>query len=387
MVLPAELSYVVPVSDFLQLERQVAKLQPDGTVNADNRTASFQIPAYDTQLIHPHTVRLCGKLELASGKKLANSVATLIDSISVFSGSGQQISRVAQAWRLHSMLADAELDRAHADSHWQLLMDKRGDGKVPSAGASDAEVRYFSIPLNFAGLFSCNKMVLPADFGGLRVVVQLRSGAEAIIATASPSYTLSMVHLSYEYSDISKDQKALQTYRMQPQGGRVYEFTAYETYVTSVPSTATAIRVPCPTRYRSIRKMITGLFDGASGAEKRLRGNVASFQTRVGSALYPQERIDNVAEMLDITQSAFGGASRGILTQELYEGIGNTPAPERFMLAQPFNNLTISSGMDPRDATCEIALECSSAVGTNCQAVVFVQADAYWNSVTRTVAV
>ena len=377
MVAAPELQYNVDVSQSKEMYRDVMIVNPDGAVSSNSRLASFKIEGTQSQLIHPETVSVCGTFEGAANSNPFNSLASIVDSVTVYTQSGQTVSHQPQFWRLHSVLSDLTLDQSHADAAWQQGLDLRGNGTTLQTAQLAA--RQFSIPLTVSGLFSSQKLICPADFGGLRVQVRFRAPIECMYGSAdSKSYTLKDVHLKYEWTDISRDPKMLAVYSKPT---RMYHFLQQEVYESAVQASATVARVPCPSRMRSIRKATLAFFRKGTGseplAEIRTSLGITALQSRVGTQLFPQDKIRGYSNLYDVTQSAYGGALRGFLTRERYEG-------QRFVAAVPYSNLkTHISGMDPRDAVLELFADVTGQADTT--AVVFLQGDAVWDSASQQV--
>lgn len=363
MSLPKELSYDPQMVVSKDLHRDFAQIPSSGDFTENSRLGSFRIESTQTSLIHPESVALSFKLSFVTGLRLSNSCADLVESVTVYSNAGQTLSHVPMWHSLHSVAADISLNEQHGKAAWDAGLELRDDAATP--GMTDRDV---SIALNLAGLFSTQTLICPADFGGLRVDVRIRPAAQWLRGS-NASYTFKGARLTYEYTDISRDQKMLGVYAKR---GRIYHYVNTEVYQTSVGSSGVGVlRVACPSHMKSIKKVTVFNYKNVNGVETRPRCGISSLQARCGTQLIPADKVRGLADLKGRLDAAYGHPL-GYLDKGRFEG-------DRFVAALPMQQFSQISGFDAKDQQLEVYCDASSS-DNSYTCVAAVQGDAYWDS-------
>lgn len=358
---------------FPLLSRDRAVHLPDGRVDSENLTAQFRIPDSHNVII-PHTMSVCGTFSLPSGSRVGNSLASSIESVVVMSSTGDVLSRQNQFWRYHHMVSDLSVTKPQAEgSGWPQGLDLRQDNNgADVTQLSDLEIRTFSIPLSLSGYFSSRHPLPLHATRGLQLVIRFRPVSDWNAGTTA-SFSLSNVHLSYEYLDTTRE-PALQQALSKP---KKIHFCETELYTTQVQANSTQVRISAPSRYRSVRKVTAALYANRTAlkCDYRMRGAIDAAHVRIGTTVVPSgDRVQGLAELFQLLMSSHGGAQAGILTKDQY-------ASDRFMVGIPFSTSESKvSGMSSGDASMEVVLDCipgANVGGASVQAIAFVQGDCY----------
>lgn len=384
----SEFDYTPKISS-LKLQRDQQLVQPDGRVDELNSTATFRIPTSPNCII-PQSVHVIGEIEFNANSYIGQSFGQLIDSVTVLTGSGDVISRCQQYHRLHAQLSDLSVTEQEAQSAWQQGLDLRRAGSTTQKVSGNEPVnapaipkRQFSLPLSLSGYFAANGKYLSLEWTrGLQIQVRFRPGSAFLsgIDSASRTYTLSGVQLKYQYVNPELDQQFIASMAKPKE----VHFTETEVYETAVPASTSAvtIRIPCPSRYRSVRKATLSCWvsqktDGVTSGfltERRVKNGIGSFMARVGTKVFPSgDMIRGDSSLLDSTLAAHGGSQTGVLNYASYA----SDAADRFFVSMAFSAQdSLVSGMATGDATLELQAESKGGV-VQSTAVGMVQGDCF----------
>lgn len=364
----SEFDYSPKISS-LKLSRDQQLVQPDGRVDESNPLATFRIPTSPNCII-PQSVHVIGEVEFNADAYVGQSFGQLIDSVTVLTGSGDVISRCQQYNRLHAQMADLSVTEQEAKTAWQQGLDLRRQGSATTKPVDGSTVnipkRQFSLPLSLSGYFAANGKYLSLEWTrGLQIQIRFRPGSAFLssIDVSKRTYTLSGVQLKYEYVNPELDQQFISSMARPKE----VHFTETEVYETAVPSSSgsVTIRVPCPSRYRSVRKATLSCWVPQTQSstlltERRVKNGITSFMARVGTKVYPSgDMIRGDSALLDATLSAHGGSQTGVLDYASYAADNS----DRFFVSMPFSAQdSLVSGMATGDATLELQAESKGGV-------------------------
>jgi hypothetical protein len=279
-----------------------------------------------------------------------NSVYDIIESVAVFAKSGKLISKVEEygLWMNYYKRWSNNPDYFHGNGEMEGFPDIKNRDAVAPTTDIKTNAEYFQIPLDsLSPVFSSDKLYPPMLLEGARIEIRFKDPSTAFTDTGGvvTSYTLSDISLRLDGS-LLHDKYHGFVMDIAASKGLEIDFTdvfhsgfsagANTNNVIQLNKSASmALRVNAIAR--DTTTITTANLNSFSSVPNVVGTGVKDIQWRIGSHLYPSERLSNSKAIYKNTFSAYGNQGSVSLAQTVDATDGHHMISQALELSSTLN--------------------------------------------------